>query len=258
MSIPFLPPHEVARRPKVLIILHQENSTPGRVGHALVGRGFALDIRRPRFGDALPRSMEGHAGAVVFGGPMSANDHEAYVRREIDWLEVPLREGAPFLGICLGAQMLINHLGGHVFNHPRDCAEIGYYPIYPTESGKRLMEWPEKVYQWHREGFDVPSGVDLLATGDLFPNQAFRVGASAFGIQFHPELNLAMMHRWTTKGAPRMSLPGAQHRRDHFAGRGVHDRPLRAWLDRFLDLWIGTADDRRDLPAERIVQAAAE
>src|SRR6266478_1645601 len=92
--------------PPVLIVLHQESSTPGRVGNALRALGHRLDIRRPRFGDPLPNTLEQHAGAVVFGGPMSANDSDNYIRREIDWIEIPLCEQRPFLGICLGAQML--------------------------------------------------------------------------------------------------------------------------------------------------------
>src|SRR6266700_4611068 len=95
----------------VLIVLHQETSTPGRVGNALRALGYPLDIRRPRFGDPLPDTLERHAGAVIFGGPMSANDPDDYVRREIDWIEIPLREQRPFLGICLGAQMLAKQLG---------------------------------------------------------------------------------------------------------------------------------------------------
>src|SRR5450631_2391591 len=94
----------------VLIVLHQETSTPGRVGNALRALGYRLDIRRPRFGDPLPETLEGHAGAVIFGGPMSANDPDDFVRQEIDWIAVPLREQRPFLGICLGAQMLAMQL----------------------------------------------------------------------------------------------------------------------------------------------------
>jgi GMP synthase (glutamine-hydrolysing) len=75
----------------VLIVLHQETSSPGRVGNALRALGHRLDIRRPRFGDALPETLDEHAGAVMFGGPMSANDGDAYVRYEIDWIGVPLR-----------------------------------------------------------------------------------------------------------------------------------------------------------------------
>src|SRR5579871_3799851 len=95
----------------VLIVLHQETSTPGRVGNVLRALGHPLDVRRPRFGDPLPETMDGHAGAVIFGGPMSANDPDEYVRREIDWISVPLREQRPFMGICLGAQMLAKQLG---------------------------------------------------------------------------------------------------------------------------------------------------
>ncbi|MEA2860661.1 MAG: hypothetical protein QOC72_2700, partial [Methylobacteriaceae bacterium] len=53
----------------VLIVLHQETSTPGRIGNALRALGHRLDIRRPRFGDPLPQTLDGHAGAVIFGGP---------------------------------------------------------------------------------------------------------------------------------------------------------------------------------------------
>ncbi|QFT29658.1 glutamine amidotransferase [Labrenzia sp. THAF82] len=228
-------------RPKILIILHQEHSSPGRVGQELVKRGFALDIRKPRFGDTLPDTMDGHAGAVIFGGPMSANDPDAFVHKEIDWISVPLAEQKPFLGICLGAQMMVKNLGGTVSGHRDDLVEIGYYPLKATEAGQALMNWPGKVYQWHREGFSLPRGAELLATSPTYTNQAIRVGPAAYGIQFHPELTHQMMVRWTTKGAPRMELPGAQQRRDHFAGRLVYDPAVKRWLDGFLDHWIGSA-----------------
>jgi len=225
-------------KPPVLIVLHQEHSTPGRVGQRLAARGHALDIRRPRFGDPLPATLAHHAGAVVFGGPMSANDGDDYVRSEIDWLSVPLAEQAPLLGICLGAQMLARHLGAPVARRDDGLVEIGYYPLRPTEAGNRLCTWPQMVYQWHSEGFDLPAGAEHLATGDLFANQAFRYGPSAFAFQFHIELTLAMMHRWTTRGAERFGLPGAQPRHHHLEGRALYDVQSLAFLDAFLDLWL--------------------
>ena len=81
---------------KVLIILHQESSTPGRVGQKLIARGFELDIRRPPLGDELPETLDQHAGAIMFGGPMSANDPDEFVKRETDWIGVPLKEERPF------------------------------------------------------------------------------------------------------------------------------------------------------------------
>jgi GMP synthase (glutamine-hydrolysing) len=218
----------------VLIILHQERSSPGRVGHLLLEKGFSLDIRRPAFDDALPATLEDHAGAVVFGGPMSANGDEDFIRREIDWLSVPLSENKPFLGICLGAQMLVRHLGGAVGPHHDGMTEIGWYPLQATEKGRALMVWPSMVYQFHREGFDLPAGAELLASGSTYPNQAFRYGENAWGIQFHGELTRVMMHRWVVHGAHRFELPGAQIGRAHLEGRMDYDAPLRDWMDRFL------------------------
>ena len=230
----------------ILIVLHQEHSTPGRVGHVLKNLGFTLDICRPPMGDALPPTLAGHAGAVVFGGPMSANDEHEYIKREIDWIAVPLAERKPFLGICLGAQMLVRQLGGTVCYHPEGQVEVGYYPIRPTEAGRAMCDpWPEFVYQWHREGFDLPHGAELLAEGDAFKAQAFRAGPCAYGIQFHPEVTHAMMCRWTTRGHERMTLPGAKSRVEHFRDRPAYDWAIRDWLQRFLDHWIakGAATD---------------
>ncbi len=226
--------------PKILIVLHQELSSPGRVGHLLLEGGFDLDIRRPPLGDPLPETLEHHAGAVVFGGPMSANDKDEFVRRETDWLAVPLKEDKPFLGICLGAQMLVNHLGGNVAGREDGLVEIGWYPIRPTEAGEELLQWPEMVYQFHREGFSLPQGATLLAGAEAYPNQAFRYGANAWGIQFHAELTRAMMQRWVVRGAQRFTLPGAQQGRDHLGGRFIWDMHLKRWLVEFLDLIFHT------------------
>lgn len=223
----------------VLIVLHQETSTPGRVGHYFQARGIPMDIRRPRLGDRLPETLAMHAGAVICGGPMSANDPDDFIRAEIEWIEVPLREGRPFLGICLGAQMLARRLGATVAFHPEGMAEVGYYPIRVTAAARGMLEtWPSVVYQWHREGFDLPTGADLLAEGDLFKVQAFRYGPAAYGIQFHAEVTHAMMCRWTTRGHERLALPGAKPRAAHFVDRPVYDLAIRTWLFDFLDRWM--------------------
>jgi GMP synthase (glutamine-hydrolysing) len=241
-----------AQRAPILIVLHQEHSTPGRIGQALQSLGFPLDVRRPPFGDPLPASLAEFSGAIIFGGPMSANDEQDFIRREIDWIAVPLKEDKPFLGICLGAQMLVRQLGGKVAYHPEGHVEIGYYPIRPTAAGLAMCEtWPEYVYQWHREGFDLPRGGELLAEGDVFPVQAFHYRA-AYALQFHPDVTHAMMCRWTTRGHERLSLPGAKPRSAHFADRAVHDLAARSWLPLFLDHWMR----RAAAPSESLAQAA--
>lgn len=226
---------EPPRYDPILIVLHQERSSPGRVGQMLMEKGFPLDIRRPALGDPLPKTLAHHAGAVIFGGPMSVNDPHDYVKAEIDWISVPLAESKPYLGICLGAQMLVRQLGGLVEPHRDGHTEIGWYPIRATDAGRSLMPWPEHVYHFHIEGFELPAGAELLAEGYTYPNQAFRYGPHAYGIQFHAELTRAMMQRWVVHGAHRFDMPNAQKGRQHLEGRFLYDAPLKLWLSRMLD-----------------------
>ncbi len=236
-QVPVASGRSPAKKP-VLIVLHQENSNPGHVGQWFVRNGYPLDIRKPRFGEPLPATMANHCGAVVFGGPMSANDKDDFIRTEIEWIGVTLKEKAPFLGICLGAQMLAIHLGAKVGFDPQDRAEIGYYPLVTTEDGSRLGPFPDHVYQWHREGCELPRDAQLLATSSgAFPNQAFCYGQAAFGVQFHPEITYAQVHRWTGHNNTRLQMKGACERQQHIDGHVVHGPKVNAWLGRFLDRW---------------------
>jgi GMP synthase (glutamine-hydrolysing) len=225
-------------RKPVCIVLHQENSNPGHVGQWFQRNGHALDIRKPRFGDALPETLEHHCGAVIFGGPMSANDKDEFIVRETEWIGVALEEEKPFLGICLGAQMLTNHLGGRVGFHPDELVEVGYYPLVTTAEGSRLGGFPDHVYQWHREGCELPAGARLLATSTgAYPNQAFGYG-SAVGVQFHPEITYAQVHRWTGHIPARLGMNGARERHAHIEGHIHHGPRVQAWLGRFLARWV--------------------
>lgn len=241
------------RFPDVLIILHQEHSTPGRLGELLRVRGYGLDVRRPRFGDELPGSLEGHAGVIVFGGPMSANDRDPWIRRELDWIAVPLAEQKPFLGICLGAQLLARHLGEHVGPHPQGRVEVGYYPIEPTEQGESVCacSFPRRVYQWHREGFELPRGATLLARGGDFEAQAFRYGRAAFAFQFHPEVTFAIICRWLARNGGRPASPGAHPCHRHFEGWLRHDRAVARWSKSFLTSWLASSAAERPSSACR-------
>ncbi len=226
-------------RGAVLVIVHQAHSTPGRIGERLEKRGYRLDVRRPALGDSLPEHLGEHQAVVVFGGPMSANDELPFIRAEIDFMEQALKAGLPLLGICLGAQMMARALGARVSPHHEGECEIGYYPLRPTELGSSMLAWPSHVYHWHSEGFELPSGADLLATGATFPNQAFRYGETAYGLQFHPEVTREMMCRWTTKGAHHLTRRGAQPGEAHLEGWGRYDGAVCRWLDGFLDTWLG-------------------
>ncbi|MEH6547068.1 MAG: hypothetical protein V7701_11590 [Sneathiella sp.] len=219
--------------------MHQATSDPGRVGEAIRTRGYELDMRVPAIGDPLPTTMDDHVAAVIFGGPMSANDdHEAHIRDETKIIDLFLKTETPYLGICLGAQIMARALGAEVREHPEGVREIGYYCVSPTDEGNHLFETPLNAYQWHKEGFDIPVDATLLATGDYFPNQAYRVGKNAYGIQFHPEVTEAMNKRWATKAAHMLDDPGAQSKEIQLRSRRKYDPDVKIWLDRFLDHWL--------------------
>jgi GMP synthase (glutamine-hydrolysing) len=149
--------------------------------------------------------------------------------------------------------MLARHLGAAVGPDPDGRVEIGYYPLRATEAGRKLMAWPDVVHQFHREGFGLPESATLLAAGEIFPNQAFAYGGSAFALQFHIELTMAMVGRWTGRIGERAKAPGAQGPADHLAGRALHDWKTNAFLEAFLDHWLAT--DRRAASAPAVAAA---
>ncbi len=235
----------------VLLIMHDRKSDPGRVGERLRQRGYPLDVRCPLAGDALPPTLDEHCATVIFGGPMSANDDGTMpgIRAELDWIPQAVEADKPFLGICLGAQLLAKTLGAQVAPHPSGLTEIGYYELEPTEAGGTVFEAPLNVYHWHKEGFELPDDATLLATGERFPHQAFRYRENLYGIQFHPEVTLAMMRSWLSEAAVSLELPGAQAHEHHLEGHGRFDPDLDRWVDRFLNRWLAPVNGSE--PTER-------
>lgn len=226
----------------VLIVVHQEHSTPGKVGEFLIRRGYALDRRCPNLGDPLPDRLDDYAAALVFGGPMSANDdHMDGIKAELDWLErTALPSDRPLLGICLGAQQIARVLGAKVGPHQDERVEIGYVDVRPTGACTRFLQEPTVFYQWHSETFEIPKDAVHLAENDAFPGQAFRYGDRVYGIEFHPEMTLEMIDRWSTSenGSARIvefAGRGAQPREQHLLGYRQHAEGSDRWLHHFLD-----------------------
>ncbi len=230
-------------KPTVLLIGHSNARESGRVKPLLAAKGYATEWCCPCEGETLPENPEGYAGAIVFGGVQSANDAEssAFIRQEIDWIGRFVDAGGCYLGICLGGQLLARALGAPVRRHPDGVNEIGYYRVRPTETGRAVMAEPLHVYHWHQEGFDVPGGTELLVQGDDFPNQAFRFGARAFGLQFHPEVTPEVATRWIDSTAEHLTRPGAQDRATQLAHMTRFDGAMHDWFDRFLDRWLDRA-----------------
>lgn len=229
--------------PRLLMVMQAADADAGRCRDQLLERDYQLEYCYPQAGQPLPTDLERYAGAMVFGGPMSANDDRTLpgIRAQLDWIPRMLASGRPFLGICLGAQLLARALGATVKPHPAGLAEIGYFAIQPTPMGQSLFTAPLYVYHWHCEGFELPAGADLLASSERFPQQAYRYGSQAFGVQFHPEVNQRILETWLVKGADHLNFPGAQSAAEQRKGHAQHDAALDRWTDEFLEGWLGKA-----------------
>ena len=223
---------------KILIVVHQEHSTPGRVGELLEQQGCTLDRRCPNLGCELPSDLSPYRACVVFGGPQSANDdHLPGIRAELDWLErVALPGDRPVLGICLGAQMIARVLGAKVGPHPDGLVEIGYHTIHPTAAGQAYLDGPTLFYQWHKETFEIPRDAVHLAHNEAFAGQAFRYNDHVYAIEFHPEMTRAMIDRWTSseRGGAMLTMRGAQCRESQLQAYDRHAPVTDRWLDWFL------------------------
>ncbi|MEM9005513.1 MAG: glutamine amidotransferase [Cyanobacteria bacterium P01_F01_bin.86] len=228
---------------QILVVVHQGSSNPGLVGEKLRSQGYQLDVRCPALGDPLPSTMAQHTAAIILGGPMSANDDDTlpFIRTELDWIPTALASQKPYLGICLGAQLLARVLGAQVSPHPNEQREIGYFGLRPTPAGQPYIPQPMAVYHWHREGFAIPEGAIKLAEGDTFPNQAFCYAGNAFGFQFHPEITPELIDDWTSRVPEQLTLPGAQPRDLHFHNHEQFGATVDKWLDRFLEAWVKAA-----------------
>lgn len=187
--------------PRILVFQHVAAEPLGTLDPLIRARGHRIRFvnfeRRP---EAEP-SLERYRGLVVLGGPMNVEDQHQrpHLRTELKLIEQALREDKPVLGICLGAQLLAHVLGAPI--RRQEQAEIGWYELELTEDGQQdpvlgVLGARSRVFEWHRYTFELASGAIQLARTASCEQQAFRYGRSAYGFQFHLEMNRALIQRW--------------------------------------------------------------
>ena len=151
--------------------------------------------------------------ALIMGGPIGAYEEASYpaLRQELAFIERRLQAGRPLIGICLGAQLMARALGARVY--PGEHKEIGWKPIALTAAGRNsclrsLGSEDIAVLHWHGDTLDLPRGATLLASSDLYANQAFAWGSNALALQFHLEISAAQLERWYVGHACELAAAG--------------------------------------------------
>jgi GMP synthase-like glutamine amidotransferase len=192
--------------PRLLVVLNDAEDDARRLGDWLTEAGAELDVVRPHAGEPLPESLAGYAGLVVMGGAQPAYDVDGeppspWYPRLRELLRAAVAGRVATLGVCLGGQQLAHALGGRV-EPSQTGPEIGAYLIAKRDASATdplfaTVPFTPDVYQWHVDEITaLPPGAVLLASSPRVPNQAFRLGERAWGLQFHIECDQEMLATW--------------------------------------------------------------
>jgi GMP synthase-like glutamine amidotransferase len=179
--------------PRLLVVQSCPVTPAGIVGHVATERGVPLTTIFPHRGEPLPRSSAGFDGLIILGGPMHAGDDAGYPA--FPALLALIRkfhaQGKPIFGICLGAQLIARAFGKAVYRF--GGCEVGYLPVEITPAGVEDpllagLATEQHIMQMHEDSFDLPARALLLMRNDICANQAFRLGRTTYGFQFHLEV----------------------------------------------------------------------
>ncbi len=185
---------------KLLVIKHVEHEGLGTFEKHLKQADVSVDVLNAFEASAVWPDLKAYEGLVVMGGPMSVNDHKKhpFLAKEFKLIEAAIKQDLPYMGICLGAQILAHVLGAPV--SPLPMKEIGWHPIMrePDADEDSLCDvfgQTESVFQWHGENFEIPKKAKQLFSAPLCYEQGFSYG-NAYGFQFHIEVDAALIKSW--------------------------------------------------------------
>ncbi len=230
-----------------LALVHEQGPQVGVFADSAEEHGAAIEEWSFAWGTPPPRPLDEYDAVFVFGGVMNTDDEQyhPWLREETMVIQRFLDQGVPFLGVCLGGQLLAK--AAHASVARARAPEVGWHPVelLPDAAGDPLFSrLPPRLmaYQWHHYSFELPGGAVPLAQSDVCL-QAFRLGEQAWGLQFHCEVDAEIVELWTSicEARPDHDEPGFDPAR------------IRAETPLYIDAWN---DVGREL-SSRFLEVAA-
>ncbi len=184
----------------ILFVQNDPEVPPGSYADRLAEAGIAFRVAMPFIGGDIP-PVDEVSVVIVLGGSMGVNDTAThpFLEKVKGYIRAALDVAKPYLGICLGGQLLADVAGAKVISSLYE--EIGMRRVNLSRKGIedslfRSVPAHFDTFQWHNDSFALPEGATHLACSDACPNQAFRYGEKAYGLQFHPEVNEGIVAAW--------------------------------------------------------------
>lgn len=219
-----------------LLVQNDPQCPPGTCTELIDAAGHPCRTLAAFAGEAFPDPRQ-LTGVIVLGGDMGVHETERfpYLERVRQFMKTALESGTPQLGICLGGQLLSLVAGGSVAS-PSPHGEKGICRVALNTAGAvdplfSGVPSPFVTFQLHNDSFTVPPDAALLASSEACPAQAFRLGNAAYGVQFHPEVNRAIVECWGDLSEPPLDLIRA-----FLAAQLAFDAASRTIISNFISL----------------------
>lgn len=230
--------------PTAVVVQNTKSGGPARVGAWLREAGLGLEVLRPYEGDALPQALDGRPLLVLGGGFLPDDDERA------PWLPATRRlvaqaldDGTPVLGICLGGQLLAQVAGGSVrgrYGQPEfGSTQIRLRPEAADDPLLYGLGATVPAIERHVDAItELPPGAAWLGSSAACPHQAFRVGARAWGVQFHPEAEAERIAGWDREQLARQGFDRNKLHTEAVADEGAAVSAWSAFTRRFAQVCL--------------------